>query len=336
MMVAATSFFSRARPSKSTTRKVRGFLSLPGELRNQIYQHYFDSEFRCEIAARGSQFEKRKTRTVKLWAGAIQSNTHVLKYEPAVKSENKSVVVCISRPLGRYNLIHGLQTKWPVSLFAITLVCKQVHAETLAFLYHKTVFVFDAPNRMTNFLDIVSIPNLEHITKLQLHYTTYGCPKWTKDRIWQGKHNQSWIRACAAASRKLVGLHSLNIWIQLNDVPPHFSLRESWVLPLLQFRRLTQASKRVHDTLGSNTSTLQREGLEVVRIHFRTRLSSYTFNGNQELAKASEDLHCLFGQAISHAILGRKEKEAMAGFNTAWEVEYGMWQYHLGFSKTGW
>jgi hypothetical protein len=329
-MGPTTCLFSRAQPSQSTPKRVRGFMLLPGELRNLIYQYYFSSSFRCEVASNSRQFEACKPRTVKLWAGAFQPHSQSLQYTSPTNSESP-ITIRISRPLGKYNIVHGLQTNWFASLFALNLVCKQIYTETLAFIYHKTVFVFDAPSRITNFLRTVSSPKLGHITKLQLHYSTYGCPKWTRDRVWQDKHNESWIRACTLAAKKLGNLTSLKLWIRVNHDPLRFSLRQTWVVPLLQFRRLALTCNK-----DSPTTSVQRKMLQSVAIDVQTRLSGCHFVGNQQLARASEDLHRLFGKAIGKAILGAKEEVAMAEFNDAWEGEHAMWQYHLGFAKTGW
>ncbi|KAF2033746.1 hypothetical protein EK21DRAFT_57945 [Setomelanomma holmii] len=314
--------FSCARPGKPAIKKVRGFLSLPGELRNQIYRYYFEFEYRCEVAAKGSNFEAYKPRTIKLWAGAFQPDAQSLKYQLRLNNDDLRTIR-ISRSLGKYNIVQGLQTNWFNSLFALSLVCKQTYTETVPFLYKKTTFVFDAPNRITNFLNVVSNPKLEYITKLELHYATYGSPSWNKDRIWQEKHARSWTRALKDLSKKLVGLQELKIWICVNDYSPRFNLRESWVSPLLQFRRLV-------------TTTPRRKALEAVKIVLRTRVSHWSFEGNQALVKASAALHRLFGQAISSAVLGAKEDEAIAAFEEAWNGKYAMWQYHLGFGKTEW
>ncbi|KAF2832554.1 hypothetical protein CC86DRAFT_390580 [Ophiobolus disseminans] len=328
-MGTSTCLFSRARPGKSTLKKVRGFLSLPAELRNQVYQYYFEPDFRCEIAAKGSQLKEREARTVKLYAGAFQSDNRVLKYESKAKEEGP-LTVRVSRPLGQYNIVKGLRTNWLASLFAINLVCKQIHAETLPYLYRETTFVFDASNRLLNFLGVISSSKLHHITKLQIHYATYGNPRMSVDRKWKEKHNQSWVRSCSAASKKLVDLRELEIWIRVHDDPPRFNLRETWVAPLLQFRRLGQTTR-----VGDNSKPHERK-LKTVHIDLRTKWSGSCFGGNQELAKASEDLHCLFGGAIRSAILGAKEELAMRAFNTAWNEDYHTWQFHLGFAETGW
>jgi hypothetical protein len=318
-MGPTTSLFSRTRPGTSKPKTVRGFMSLPGEIRNQIYAYIFESEFRCEIASKNRQFEKPKLRKVKLWAGAFQPGTQNLKYISKTEVE-KPITIRISRSLGKYNLVSGLQTNWFASLFAINLVCKQIHTETLAFIYSRTTFVFDAPKRITNFLNTISTYKLELLTKLELHYTTYGCPALMKDRTWQDKHTKSWRRTCAHVSKTLINLHTLKIYIKLHHDPLRFNLRQPWVAPLLQFRRLTQRNTK----------------LQTIGIDFKTRLSGNQFFGNHPLIKASEDLHQKFGNAISKAIRGVKEEEAMKEFKEAWEGEHAMWQYHLGFGKTGW
>jgi hypothetical protein len=321
-MSPSTSLFSRARPNASPPKRVRGFLALPGEIRNQIYAYIFESQFRCEVTSKGAQFDKPQTRKVKLWAGSFQPSTQHLQYNSKAKEE-RPIIIRISRPLGKYNVVQGLQTNWFASLFAINLVRKQIYAETLVFIYHRTTFVFDTPKRLTNFLSTIPKSKLELITNLELHYTTYGCPKWTKDRVWQDKHGESWKRACNAAAKKLSNLRLLKISARIHHDPLRFDLRQTWVVPLLQFRRLT-------------CTPTHRKSLEVVKVVFRTRLSGSQFAGNHALAKASEDLHRLLGTAVGRAILGAKEEEAMAEFKSAWEGKYAMWQYHLGFGKTGW
>lgn len=333
IMGPSTSLFSRARPGKSVPKRARGFLSLPGELRNEVYQYYFESEVHCEVAAKGSHFNERKTRTVKLWAGAFQSNAKIFKYD-AEKKEELPLTIRVSRLLGHYRIVKGLQTNWFGSLFAINLICKQVHSETLPFLYSKTLFVFDASSRLTNFVQVVSSSKLQHITKLQIHYATYGSPRMEVNRIWQDKHTKSWIRACKATAKKLVGLGELTIWVRVQDSPPRFSLHEPWVLPLLQFRRLSVNPQTAEEASGLDVAKRLGSKLGTVNINFRTVWSGWTFNGNQELAKASEELHGLFGDAISSAILGAKEEAAMRALNKAWNKKHAGWQHHLGFIQT--
>ncbi|KAF1830026.1 hypothetical protein BDW02DRAFT_559923 [Decorospora gaudefroyi] len=337
--MTATSFFSRAHgPRAHAPKRIRGFLSLPGEIRNQIYGYYFEVERHCEFAAKGCQFKPRKQRTVKLWSGLVPPGSCVSPRDTEADAEAPTLIR-FSRPLGKYNVVQGLQTNWLGSLCALSLVCKQVYHETTAFLYTRTVFIFAAPKRMTNFFSNMSAIKLESITKLQLHYDTYGHPQRTSDLIWQNKHGESWHRACKAASKKLIGLQELEIWVQVHDSAPTFTLRESWVAPLLQFRRLTRSNESGVDGGDPFQRTGRQPILQVVKVHIRTRWSKSplaAFRNVRALAKASTDLHLLYGQAISLAITGAKEEEAMAGFNAAWEGKYREWRHHLQFARTGW
>ena len=226
-----TCLFSRARPGKPVSKKVHGFLALPGEVRNQIYGYYFQSDFRCEFAAEGYNFEAGKPVTFKLLPCVENSKTS-LPSSSSNKENDESAVIRISRPLGRYSHVKGLQTDWRTSLFALHLVCKQIHAETIAFVYRRTVFVFSAPRRISTFLSITSKVNLERVTQLQLHYDTYGAPKYCTDCCWQERHLQSWTRVCKAASKTLRDLRKLDITVRVNCSPLLFNLREPWVAPL--------------------------------------------------------------------------------------------------------
>ncbi|KAJ5064797.1 hypothetical protein J3E72DRAFT_164144, partial [Bipolaris maydis] len=328
------SLFSRAhRPAVYTQKQLRGFLALPGEIRNQIYKYYFDQEHHCEVAAKGSRFKQREPQTIKLCSGISSQQDRTL--QPGSESYNSLApsVVRFSRSLGKYIMVHGLQTNWLGSLYSLSLVCKQVYVETIRFLYCKTVFIFDAPKRMHSFFGVVPSTSLQNITKLHLHYNTYGHPQRTDHQIWQDKHTQSWYKACEAASKKLINLQQLQIRAQIHDCAPKFSLREKWVEPLFQFRRLTCGKTRTNGHVDNIVF------LKTVKVDIQTRWSKdplAVFLNNQRLARASTELHVLYGQAVSLAIKGAREEEAMAAFNAAWEGKYKHWKHHLQFAQTGW
>jgi hypothetical protein len=140
-------------------------------------------------------------------------------------------------------------------------------------------------------------------------------------------------------------LQELEVWVQIHDSAPKFGLREKWVAPLLQFRRLVRSKglgikdiptkeEGANHAKSSRTSTLN-----TVKVHIRSRWSKSpltVFRNNTGLARASTNLHLLYGQAISRAIMGAKEEEAMAEFNAAWGAEHTEWRYHLQFAATGW
>ena len=151
-------------------------------------------------------------------------------------------------------------------------------------------------------------------------------------------------RACKAASKKLVRLRELEVWVQIHDSAPRFSLRENWVAPLLQFRRLTRSNEPTTKEMAVESAkptqpTQRQSALQTVKVQVRTRWSKSpltAFNNIQGLARACTKLHLLYGQAVSLAILGAKEDKAMAEFNAAWEGEHTVWRHHLQFAATGW
>ncbi|USP75363.1 hypothetical protein yc1106_02637 [Curvularia clavata] len=337
---ASLSLFScTRRPAMRSPKRQRGFLALPGEIRNHIYTYCFDRDCHCEILARGSQLKEQKSRTVKLRSGLASWRGKTLELG-AQSNDIPPTVVRFSRPLGKYNVVHGLQTNWLSSLYALSLVCKQVYLETAIFVYSKTVFVFDAPKRMHSFFGTVSSVSLQQITKLHLHYDTYGPPERIDHQVWQERHRQSWIKVCKVASKQLVGLQELQVWVQLHDSAPKFNLREKWIQPLLQFRRLTTSQQlQRNDHSGTAEASLRPVTLQTVEIHVRTRLSRNPlamFLNNHKLSRASTELHLLYGHAVSLAIRGAREEEAMAAFNAAWEGKHKRWNHHLQFARTGW
>lgn len=314
-----------------------------------IYTYYFAPSFRCELAAEGFQFDSPQPRTVKLWSGLIHSEHKPYKYDTKEAPE-QPITIRISRRLGKYTVVEGLKTNWLASLYALNLVCKQVHAETNAFLYKRTVFAFNAPKRINAFFTTVPQSNLNLVTKLNLLYSTYGNPNESHDRIWQAKHLSSWSHACKSASKNLSNLKILQISLHIHDCAPKFNLRVSWLRPLLQFRRLTRprressASPLQSPSSPSSPSTppqvttLSQIDIDI-NVDIQTPWSKSprnSFAGNLQLAKASAHLHELFAQAVALALRGAAEEEAMAAFTEAWEGKYSVWRHHLQFARTGW
>jgi hypothetical protein len=110
-------------------------------------------------------------------------------------------------------------------------------------------------------------------------------------------------------------------------------------LPLLQFRCLARRlnpQENVDAALSIRDRGRQLHGLDTVHISFRTYLSDNSGLRGGDLAKASDDLHSLFARAISLALLGASEEEAMHDFTFAWMGKYAHWQHHLGYASTGW
>jgi hypothetical protein len=337
------SLFSRTQGRSTFTKTIHGFLGLPGEVRNRIYNYYFEEDLRCEIAAKGEHFDNKKEKTIKLCLGTVNKDGPVYKYSKTPTPDTPRTLR-ISKRLGYRSLLHRTQTSWLSSPYTLVFVCKQIHHESLLFVYHNTTFVAAAPRRIMNFLQVLPKKNLSYITKLHLHYTTYGNPRLLKDCVWQQKHLDSWTDTCKAASKRLVNLQELEVWLQVNTTPLFFDLRQAWLKPMLHFRRLScvrnvkEEVEEIDDTKSIAASPLNKTDnripLRVARIHFDTfwsRSGALERNAVPALAHANSTLHHIFGQAISQAILGASEEEAMADFKKAWEGKYQKWQHHLNY-----
>ncbi|KAJ8106908.1 hypothetical protein OPT61_g9228 [Boeremia exigua] len=332
-MDSKPSLFARARPRTRVSipqrKKKLRFFDLPGEIRNRVYKYYFQDTYRCEFVGKGCDFSFVAPKTVKLLSN-ITSPRRSHEKRQSTSEPEKPLIVRFPHPdQPRLGCRTAHPRTWLNPHGALVVVCKQTYKETLPLLYQRTTFIFQAPRRITDFLHNVPTPNLTHLTKLHLHYTTYGNPRCTRDVIWQDKHLASWTRACKAASKCLTTLRALEIDVWLNDTTPKFSLRQAWLQPLWHFRRLACGS-------DSTRSKLPAHALRTVEVRVRTRLWAHGFEANTRLAAACRRLHVLYGLGIGKAILGAAEVEAMAEFEEAWNGEYRMWRHHLGFAKTGW
>ncbi|KAF1950708.1 hypothetical protein CC80DRAFT_496624 [Byssothecium circinans] len=214
-MESKARLLSRIRPGKASPKKIRGFMALPGEVRNQIYNYYFQEAFRCEIAAKESHIdqlaEKPPSETIKLCVGVTRGKSSAPIYlDESNYTTAQQRKLRVSRHWGNSKHVQGLSTKWETSLCPLILVCKQIHRETIVFLYQNTTFVFDSPKRITSFFKWVPSRNLVNVTKLQLYYVPQlGDP----GQLFEGKHQVAWSRACKGFTKKMGNLQDLTVII---------------------------------------------------------------------------------------------------------------------------
>ena len=325
----------RLNPS-APKRKGLSFLSLPGELRNQVYAFYIQDGFRAELVGRNAGLR---------WSSISGKFLPKVDREKAGtnKKENGWPTLRISRKLGQYLRVHGMNTDWGTSFCALILVSKQISLEVIPLLYASTTFVFAAPCRLSNFMARISKPSLEWVRKLHVQYSTYGNPKYTKDLIWETKHNTRWASIFQQAASLLKGLRELQIWLHVTETPLHFSLQATWVQPLLAFRHLTRPLESAHAPtnphfLSHNAPcsitvepTVQKP-LTNIHIALTTRWTRPFIFYDSELADACTALHNLFAEAIRRMMLGWSEADAMVEYREAWEERYQKWQHHLNFA----
>jgi hypothetical protein len=350
-MAANTSLFSRARPAgKPVENKTGGFLALPGELRNDVYKHYFPDDFRCEIVSKGTDFDPAGYKRMKLgmipvsvnWAGSVftvpgEQLVPRVQWQPFRPRE--STTIRLSRRLGQTKdtRVDALRTNWSVSLpIALMFVCRDVYRESIVLLYERTTFVFNTPNRINNFLNAFPSINLGLVTRLELHYTSYGSQPTTEGKDFRQAHLAAWTKACRAVVKQLPGLRELHIWMHVTASPLYFDLRQEWLAPLLPFRRACLMKQIPHVEAHSQRPVAVPKGLIKANVYFDTFYSRPGCFRNFELSAASIELHRLFGNAIALALQGASEEDAMAEFQAAWEGKYVRWWHHLRFSTTGW
>lgn len=295
----------------TSKRKASGFLALPGEIRNAIYECYFEGEFRAELAAQNATFEHRKPRTVTLYSPSAHGTGGGYQYLPKVK-KNGPATVRMARYLGGYKRVHGFQTKWSSSLSALVLVCKQVHYETIKFLYQNTTFAFDSSRRVLNFLDYVPKPNLAYITRLHLHYVPYGAPAAAPMRTYQNKHMKIWDQACKGLADRLVNLRDLYMSIKFPE-GHYFSLDHAFLQPLYRFRARQVAHAMSIPSAGSKSVVAGAEALQSVKVEISTCASSWVCRSTFVQTKLLE-LHALFNVAVARFIAGWSEAYAFADF----------------------
>ncbi|KAF2281037.1 uncharacterized protein EI97DRAFT_429119 [Westerdykella ornata] len=328
----------------SSPKRTIGFLSLPGEIRNIVYEYYFEDGFRAELAAKGAVLGRPKLRTAKLFLPIHDLHGRMQGYRPkAIKTGTRTIRV--SRKLGARSTGERVRTKWSSSLCPLILVCKRVYQETMRFLYQSTTFVFTAPWSIMNFLNTVPQKNLAHITKIQMHYSSYGHPEWADLAGFKEKHIMSWTKACKSLSEKLTSLRELEIWYNHNETCPHYSLYKPSLRPLYQFRRLS-CSRPAVDTYPLISADECDNGaskpLRIVNVHFSTAMSRELKRMEplhriilSQVKTPRLEMHRLFGETIASAILGSSAKDASATIRAVW-ASYEFMQVLLGHLDDRW
>lgn len=203
-------------------------------------------------------------------------------------------------------------------------VCKLVCTECIGLFYLNTTFAFDSPSRITGFLKVLSVTNLAHVTKVQLHYHTYGEPKRSKDVRWKERHLESWSRACKTVARRLVNLQHIDIWVHTREANVRLGISEAYLKPIYWFRKRLDPSKTI------------AKALRTANVHIKTVWNRQGAFENPLLQRVSEHLHSLLEEAVSRVLLGATPNVAMKDFNYAWENQYAQWHHHLQFASTGW
>jgi hypothetical protein len=206
--------------SKYHQTELPGFLRLPVELRNQIYEclihqklipikrnddlpYNKNSPLVDAIAQYRKTHRPKAIKTVKILAA------------PHRKAKAKGIVydrIPGQKPLPRKDI------NWDGSVSNLLLTCKTTYAEASPILYGSTVFYFDDARRLRAFLKTVSTINLSCITRLHVHVRTYGIPTNPADNVWQQKHIQGWTSLFAEIANKMTNLRALRISVSMRSL----------------------------------------------------------------------------------------------------------------------
>jgi hypothetical protein len=339
-------------PRKINQSKV-GFFDLPGEVRNDIYEYYFDTPFRTEIGPSQAKFgpvydttppplEKQHIRAIKCLRLTFRKNSPKQSKTEPRKVRTTTAFAGHGRKL---NVPDKDIVNWESSISGLMLVCKQVYAETVQLHYAYTTFAFsNSINRLEKFISNTPIQYLSCIHNMEIHYRSYGHPVDPQLQGIKEKTDKKWHSICTTASLKLVGLKKLRITAHVIASPYYLEFSETWVKPLLEFRRLaftttttdnTLATRALH-SLSDQATNVPTPSLTDVEIHISSDITRPGAMAFSEVEDANCDLHRLFSKAISHYIMGMDEEDAMQEYKEACTRKYIQWRYYLRLNRYAW
>ncbi|RMZ75850.1 hypothetical protein DV737_g5097, partial [Chaetothyriales sp. CBS 132003] len=232
-----------ATSSVSNFKRKRGFLDLPAEIRNKIYGFVISSS-RVLVLGNHPQREVEKYK-----------KAHRCRRVPKFRYRLHSVILSSADPQGL------------TAAVAFLRACRAVNSEITSLLYASTVFCFTTIKQINKFLNVLPEDGKKVINKIEISYSAYGEPLWTKDEYWKTKSDWKWTMTCTRIERELPALRSVNLGLKISDWPLRLTSSASCFEPL---------------------EILKGSGLERVRI----RLSHYRFNPNRcaAVAKGLEDM----------------------------------------------
>lgn len=238
-----TSTMPNPRPRKNRESKGKiNFLSLPGELRNEIYRHIIPE---CRVLIVQTKPNKEMERQKKIW------------------SEEG-----VSHKRSRSRLGHLLDVGQISEGLGITmnllLACQQVMNDVELYLYSRTTFCFSSAKVLTKFLDTASKPGLRAIQKVEILHKGYANPELTNHRVYRDRYYSRWSRTCTQVGEELIGLQHLKLEAHLRDWPCELSaqpLNDTWRKACLQMapRRLLKVEVKLHHIMIHRNTMVLKE-----------------------------------------------------------------------------
>ena len=133
------------------------FLDLPPEIRNKIYDLIVPS---CRLLITGNHPQRDIVQYKKLHGSG---RTLQVRYRLC------SILLSDTDP-------HQLATA-----IAFLKVCRTFNHEITSMLYAKTTFCFSTIKHINKFLNVIPQQGKKEIANIEISYSVYGEPQWTKD-----------------------------------------------------------------------------------------------------------------------------------------------------------
>ena len=224
------------------------FLSLPGEIRNQIYELVFppqDYEIRrIKKSSSLTYWRYVRGRTALdpgygwSWINRRQSpdwNATFRKPNLSQKTaQNRRLQDLVRRK--RNGVIQPIEyTSSPLSTLSAS---RQVHEEATTFFYRQNSFGFSSRYLLQRFLTSIGPLARAAIRVIYIQHETYGEPARTAHIKWKELHDERWATFCQGLATLVLGLEELHMLLYINDRPLQMDLGARWAEPLLCFQRL--------------------------------------------------------------------------------------------------
>ena len=219
-----TSEASTAAISSGAHPRKLDLFHLPGEIRTQVYDRFFDD---CVV-----EIKRNHPNTSR-------------RYDNDGKDLGR-----LRRRLTSQRIPFVFSDRRLWGGFALLLSCRQVYLEALTLLYTKTTFRFCSPKSIDMFLNIIPSEGLQAVKHLELEHETYGEPELTKDREWKIRHDKRWMKTCQNIAEKITNLETLKLDLCICDWPTQLNHAARWAKPILLLKH--SGLKQVDAVLAHN------------------------------------------------------------------------------------
>ena len=205
------------------------FLDLPPEIRNKIYDLVVPS---CRMLILGNHPQREINH---------HKRKHGCKRAPPMPYRLRSI------------LLSGTVPDELAAAIAFLKVCRKCNHEVTSMLYSRTIFRFRTIKHINKFLNSIPQPGREDITSIEISYSAYGEPRWTKDEYWKIKNDWKWLTVCQRLKTDLPSLQNVDLDIRVADWPIQLKSSNYCFEPLdmlagsgLQKARVCLSHYRIH------------------------------------------------------------------------------------------